>query len=233
MPDIAEASPLAHTSIGDIAWSSVGHHVSASGTSMVEQVVMTATTTSVGPVVAAPKLTVAGVGVTVGAAAWWGSGHLVAVTLVGLAIIVALGALVDARTSRLPNRASGSAVLLVALSVPCVAFADSREVTDVAISAMLGVVYSGAPLLFAIWLVRPGAIGGGDWKMLGAIGAGIGLVLPFAALVMTTIVCLLQIAVGVIRRTKVMAFGPSIAAGYVAAVLLLPLLVGTFGGPYL
>jgi prepilin signal peptidase PulO-like enzyme (type II secretory pathway) len=210
----------------------VVQHARPANPSTVEHAAMTATTVASRAAVTAPKRAVGIMATAGGAAAWWGSGHAVAVTLTVLAIIVVLAAIVDARVSRLPNRASAAASLVVVASIPFVAVFDNRSVADTALSALAGMVYSGAPLLFAIWLVRPRAIGGGDWKMLGAIGAGIGLALPFAALVMTTIACLIQIAASTIRQQKVMAFGPSIAAGYAAALLLLPFLVHTLGGPY-
>ena len=49
---------------------------------------------------------------------------------------------------------------------------------ELARDIVAGVVLSGAPLLFAIWLVAPRLIGGGDWKLLAVMGVAIGYLDP-------------------------------------------------------
>ena len=164
--------------------------------------------------------------------AWWASDAAVAVPITIVAVVTVLAAIVDFRIARLPNVASATAFAVALISVPLVASLDDRPVAATAVGALAGVAYSGAPVLFLIWLVRPDSIGGGDWKMLGAVGAGVGLVLPIAALVMTTVACVIQITVGAARRIRTMPFGPSIAAALIITLCLLPTLVQIFGGPY-
>lgn len=182
--------------------------------------------------VRAPRLVVGLATSSAGIAAWWASGYAVAVPITIVTLLTLLAAIVDFRIARLPNVASATAFAVALISVPLVASLDDRPVAATAVGALAGVAYSGAPVLFLIWLVRPASIGGGDWKMLGAVGAGIGLVLPIAALVMTTVACVIQITVGAARRIRTMPFGPSIAAALIIILCLLPTLVHIFGGPY-
>lgn len=168
----------------------------------------------------------------IAALAWLATGHVVAVPMVALSVIAALAAVVDARTARIPNRASIAALLIVVASIPVVSLLDDRPIIPTALGTLAGIAYSGAPVLFAVWLVRPAAIGGGDWKLLGALGAGVGLVLPIAALVMATLACTFQVALGAARRRRSMPFAPSIALGLLVTLVLLPALSTTFGGPY-
>lgn len=183
-------------------------------------------------VVRAPRVVVGLATISTGVAAWWASGYAVAVPITIVTLLTLLAAFVDFRIARLPNVASAAAFAVALISVPLVASLDGRPVAATALGALAGVAYSGAPILFFIWLVRADSIGGGDWKMLGAVGAGIGLVLPIAALVMTTVACVIQITVGAARRIRTMPFGPSIASALIITLCLLPTLVHIFGGPY-
>ena len=182
--------------------------------------------------VRAPRIVVGLATCGTGAAAWWGTGYAVAVPITIVVVLTLLAAIVDSRIERLPNSASAAAFAVALISIPLVAIIDDRPVAATALGAVAGVAYSGAPILFVIWLVRPNSIGGGDWKMLGAIGAGVGLVLPVAALILTTVACAIQITLSAARRVKTMPFGPSIAAALITTVCLLPTLAQIFGGPY-
>jgi prepilin signal peptidase PulO-like enzyme (type II secretory pathway) len=197
-----------------------------------DPVAASATASLLGLVARVSRATVLVVTAGVAGSAWWVTGSAAALPVSILAVIILLAAIVDARIACLPNRAGATALAVVIGSFPIVANLDDRALAETVLSALAGVAYSGAPVLFLIWLVRPCSIGGGDWKMLGVLGAGIGLVLPFAALVMTFIACVIQIAASTILRRKVLPFGPAIAAGYAAALSLLPILNQALGGPY-
>ena len=142
--------------------------------------------------------------------------------VVGLVVvtsgIVLHAALIDARTSRIPNRLVLRGVAAVAVGVALSPWLDERSIGSVIGRAGWGLVLGGAPLLLALWVVRPSAIGGGDWKLLAVLGAALGLVSPIAAVVMTFVACVVQVVVSAARRTHVMPFAPSLAVGYAAAV---------------
>ena len=79
----------------------------------------------------------------------------------------------------------------------------------------------GGPTLFLLWLVRPALVGGGDWKLLLAQGAALGLVAPVAA----GLVLLFAAPVaGVQRLTRrglpSVALGPGLAAGFVTSAVV-------------
>lgn len=220
----------AHTSV--LSRRRVGWHAHRGQSPTVEPVAMTLVAPHVITDVRAPHIVVGLAAAGAGSAAWWVSGHAVAVPLTLVAVLTLLAAVVDYRVGRLPNTATGTAFAVAILSIPLVALLDDRPITTTGVGALVGVAYSGAPILFVIWLLRPNSIGGGDWKMLGSVGACVGLVLPVAALVLATIACFIQVTVGAVRRITVMPFGPSIAAALVITVSLLPILVQIFGGPY-
>lgn len=220
----------AHTSV--LSRRRVGWYAHRGQSPTVEPVAMTLVAPHVIVHVRAPHIVVGLAAAGAGSAAWWVSGHAVAVPLALVTVLTLLAAIVDYRVGRLPNTATATAFAFSVVAIPLVAILDDRPVTAAGLGALVGVAYSGAPILFVIWLLRPNSIGGGDWKMLGAVGACVGLVLPVAALVMATIACVIQITVGAVRRITVMPFGPSIAAALVLTVCLLPILVQIFGGPY-
>lgn len=207
-------------------------HVTPGERPTLEHVAATVIATHPHHVVRSPRLVVGLATSSAGAAAWWASGYAVAVPITIVTLLTLLAAIVDFRVARLPNVASATAFAVALISAPLVASLDDRPVAATAVGALAGVAFSGAPILFLIWLVSPDSIGGGDWKMLGAVGAGVGLILPIAALAMTTIACVIQITVGAARRIRTMPFGPSIAAALIITLCLLPALVHIFGGPY-
>lgn len=213
--------------------SRVGWYERTSNSRSADLAVMNVTTLEPrGSVVHAHRLRVGAAAAVGGIVAWWWSGYAVAATITTVAVLAGFAALIDARTARIPNRIVLAVLAVAVVSIPLVALLDDRSVSSVALAAVAGVAYSGAPLLFAVWVVRPSAIGGGDWKLVAALGATIGLVLPFAALVMTAVASLVQIGLSVCRRRQVQPFAPSLAIGYLAALLLLPALTSIFGGPY-
>jgi len=73
--------------------------------------------------------------------------------------------------------------------------------------------------MFVFWLVRPGSVGGGDWKWLSVLGAALGFLQPSAAPVLMLVACVVQLGHGVVRRRRRdLPFAPALAVGYVGAV---------------
>ena len=142
------------------------------------------------------------------------------VGLTAIATIVGAAAIVDLRERRIPN----SHVLAVAAIVSVTAITLSvtqRDPTlvDVATRVGWGTIVSGAPLLFLMWLLRPTTIGGGDWKLLAAIGATLGLADPTSAIIAGWVAVAAQIAASAISRRRVLPFGPALFAGYVVGTV--------------
>ena len=151
------------------------------------------------------------------------SGHSVVgpVAVVGALAVVA--AAVDERTGRIPNRLCLMGLASVLAAMPFVAF-QGGGLQVVTLSIVAGIVVSGAPLLFSIWLVRPDLIGGGDWKLLGVLGATLGLLSPLSAAVAAFVACLVQFVRLNLRRRRSIPFAPGLAVGFVTAVATAPVL---------
>lgn len=175
---------------------------------------------------------VAAMRAAIGAIAWAVSGHAVAAPLALAAFYALAAAWVDARTLRIPNRHVVAVLAAVAAGIPLVTVVDHRAIRDVVAGVAAGVAFSGAPLVFGVWLARPSAIGGGDWKLLGALGAVVGLAAPFAAAVVLLGACLVQFAQRIVTGRALLSLGPGLAVGYVAAVTCVFAAGGLMGGPY-
>lgn len=136
---------------------------------------------------------------------------------VGVVAFVAVAAAVhDRRARRIPNcLVVAGAGVVVAAATGAVALGGDlgRVATDVGLGVLLG----GAPLLFVTWLIAPAAIGGGDWKLLTVLGAGIGLLDPFAAPAIVLVACVVAATFAALRRQRSVAFAPPLLAGYLAA----------------
>lgn len=148
-------------------------------------------------------------------------------TLIGA--LVASAALVDERTGRIPNRFCLAGFVTVVAAMPLVATQD-QALGSVASSVVTGLLISGAPVLFLIWLVRPDLIGGGDWKLLAILGASLGLVSPIASALAAFVACLVQFIRLTFRRRRSIPFAPSLAVGYATALVAMPLLTTATGG---
>ena len=109
------------------------------------------------------------------------SGHAVAVPVAVVAAVSVQAGITDARTLLIPNQLVLAGLTAVAVGAPFVALVDHRPFGDVAAAIVAGWILGGAPMLFALWLVRPDGVGGGDWKILTAQSAAVGLVAPYAA----------------------------------------------------
>ena len=146
------------------------------------------------------------------------------------AVLVVHAAVIDARTSRIPNRLVLRGVASVASGVALSPWLDDRSLGSAAGRAGWGLALCGAPLLLVLWVLRPTAVGGGDWKLLAVLGAAVGLASPVAAVVMTFVACAVQVVASVVRRTPVMPFAPSLAIGFAAALATIPTLASLLGG---
>lgn len=128
-------------------------------------------------------------------------------TIAGIALI-ALAAVIDARTRRIPN-------VLVALAL-VVVLAGSTERVD----ALLGGLLAAAPL-FVLAAVRPGAMGMGDVKLAAAAGAVVGLAGVSTLLLATALLGgALALIVTARRGTRAtFAYGPAIAGALLIALI--------------
>lgn len=141
---------------------------------------------------------------------------------VAAATFLGLLALIDLDTMRLPTPIVWGGVAVVGAIE--VLTAASRSDFGLLIDPLIGVAMIAGPL-FAVWLVRPGAMGFGDVRLAVLIGLTAGwfgppvaaMALLFAALGQSA-VSVVVIARGGTRKTKI-PFGPFLALGAFAAVL--------------
>lgn len=155
---------------------------------------------------------------------------LVVAPLIAVAVIVLVAAVIDETTRRIPNRLVLVAVGLVVAGIPTIAEIQSVGAATVALGALTGAAISGAPILFLIWLLDPALIGGGDWKLLAAAGAALGLLVPIAAVLASLVACVFQFVRFAVFRERLAPFGPAIAAGMLVALATLPTISRLTGG---
>lgn len=151
------------------------------------------------------------------------SGHSVVGPLVVVGALAVVAAAVDERTGRIPNCLCLMGLASVLAAVPFVAFQDGG-LQVVTLSIVAGIVASGAPLLFSIWLLRPDLIGGGDWKLLGVLGATLGLLSPLCAALAAFVACLVQFVRLNLHRRRSIPFASGMAVGFMTAVATAPVL---------
>jgi len=179
----------------------------------------------VGPAVAA------GCAATAAAAA--ATGHVVAATVTALAVVAAGAAIVDARTMRVPNRLNVFGAALALLGAGVVSVGDHRPLLEVVGAGAIGWVFSGAPLMIVLWVVRPTSIGGGDWKLLSVAGFTVGLAAPLAAAVVLMVAGIVQLVyAAAVGRRGLLPLGPGIFAGYCVAVAASCAFHDLLGGVY-
>ncbi len=157
------------------------------------------------------------------------AGFVIEVLLVSTGVIVIACAVIDETTNRIPNRLTLMLAFAVAASWPGIAIEDHRTLSGIGVAGLAGVLLSGAPILFVIWLCRPRLVGGGDWKLLGAVGLACGVVNPLLASATTLVACVVQFGRFSLERKPSIAFGPAIAVGFVVALCLVPSLEN-YGG---
>ena len=123
-------------------------------------------------------------------------------------VFIALAAIVDLRSRRIPNVLVGAALLLVIVGGP------DRG------SALAGAALAAAPL-FVLVAIRPGAMGMGDAKLAAAAGAVVGLS-GVTTLLLATALLGGVMAVGVAIRHgsgATLAYGPAIALALIPALI--------------
>jgi Flp pilus assembly protein protease CpaA len=130
----------------------------------------------------------------------------------------AAAAWVDWRDGRIPN-VFVLAVLSLGVSAAMTEVAGgSLGIVEFVGRVAAGLVLSGAALLFAVWLVRPRWVGGGDWKLLAACALVLAVIDPLAAGVAGVMALMVQPVVSLVRRRAFAPFGPAVALGYCAGV---------------
>jgi Flp pilus assembly protein protease CpaA len=148
-------------------------------------------------------------------AGFWGSRPL----LVALVLLAGAAAYVDVESAMVPNEVV-IAVLAAALArAAVVVLAGDITALAVARDLALGVVASGGLAMFVVWLTRPQTIGGGDWKMLAAVGAAVGLVDVAAAAIVGVVAMMAQLIMSAVLRRRVLPFAPALLAGTTASAL--------------
>ena len=137
---------------------------------------------------------------------------LVSLLVAGLMpMVVAAG--IDIYTHRLPNGLIAQSASVVVFAVLWPGFAISL------INPLLGAVLGAMPLL-AVHLVAPAAMGFGDVKAMGVLGALIGLMHWPSVVLALALACGGSAIYGLLRRRKVVPLGPGLVAGSLVAVTM-------------
>jgi Flp pilus assembly protein protease CpaA len=159
-------------------------------------------------------------------------GRSVAAPVGAAGVLAVLAAVSDARARRIPNSIPIAVVLWVVVGACLVLTLDHRPGSEVVGSVVSGLVLSGAPLLAAVWVVRASAIGGGDVKLLGALGCTLGLLAPYAACVLVLVAVIVALGQVVVARRRHVILGPALAVGYGVAVVVGAVANEILGGKY-
>lgn len=134
----------------------------------------------------------------------------IALLLISLFIIVSVS---DTTYKRIPN-----AVLLTFLPLICISRAIWPQ--ELWYSYLLGGML-GFGLLLVIALIKPGAMGMGDVKLLGLLGLGIGwqhvLLTLFLGAVIGMLITIVLLFTGKVKWKGTIPFGPSLCAGALLA----------------
>jgi len=122
--------------------------------------------------------------------------------------LIALAAVIDARSRRIPNVLVGAALILVLVGSPDHA------------TALAGAALAGGPLC-VLAFVRPGAMGMGDAKLAAAAGAVVGLSGVSTLLLATALLGGAMALVVTVRRGSgaTFAYGPAIALALIPALI--------------
>ncbi|MEO6571658.1 MAG: prepilin peptidase [Ilumatobacteraceae bacterium] len=142
-------------------------------------------------------------------------GSIMVAALIGSAI-AGIAAVLDARSGILPDR------LIVASALPVVATlihdGAHGHLAPTSTGIVLGIVAFAGPL-FVAHVISPVAIGFGDVKLAGSLGAAVGLVDPAFALAGVCVATGLTAAIGLSTRRSVVALGPGLVIGAVVALV--------------
>ena len=176
--------------------------------------------------------TVAAAAVSICAFVGWRSLGAVSAALAIVAGFAVYAGFSDARTQRIPNTvvlaSLGSVGIGVSLKIGFVGESTASVLGGVGI----GWLVSGAAFLAVAWLIRPALVGGGDWKLLTALGASIGLVAPLAAMCVLLVATPIALAVSLRDRgRRCVPMAPGLAVGYVVALVLVEAWPNLLGGP--
>jgi hypothetical protein len=165
-------------------------------------------------------------------AAWWATGAAAAVPVTLVGAIALAAAVCDARTGMIPNGLIVSAFGVLTGSWAFVALVDNRPMLPLLADLAAGLVLSGAPTMFVVWLVAPRVLGGGDWKLLSVLGVAVGYVAPLGATVIVMGAFVGGIAAAAIVHRRNVILGPPLAAGYAAALAAVTALPELFDNWY-
>ncbi len=159
------------------------------------------------------SVVVATVGAGLAVLRWGAAG-----ALIGLVVAVAvLAAIVDVRTSRIPNP------LIAAATVPTLAVialeSSQGSGARAALAVTLGVLGVAGPM-FVVHMVSPAALGFGDVKLGAALGGALGLIDPGLGLLALCIASGATGLVGLIARRESLAFGPGLVLGVIVALVI-------------
>ena len=134
--------------------------------------------------------------------------------------------LVDVLERRLPNRLVAGAATVTATTSLLTATAGA----DVAwANGFTGAALMAAPLLI-VHLVTPSAMGFGDVKLALVLGFAVGLVQPTSVLIAVLVASAGTALLGLITRRRTIAFGPGLALGSTAVLLVAALGLGDIAG---
>ena len=153
---------------------------------------------------------------------------LLALALCGILLSVAR---IDAETQTIPNGLNLAAAGVGVLSVFLALAADTGPVASVLGGRALGAVCVSGPMLLLCLLI-PGAFGGGDIKLMAAVGLFLGwqhtLLAAFLAILAGGCYGIWLLATKKAGKKDHFAFGPFLCAGIVAAMLFGPDLLGWY-----
>lgn len=148
--------------------------------------------------------------------------------LAGLAVYVAIE---DATTTRISNDLMLLAAGSVAAGMIGAILIDGHRGGTVVGGVAFAWLFSGAPVGFGLWWLRPDLLGGGDWKLLSVLGAGLGLWAPLAVPLILIVALPIQVVQSLVRRRRELPFGPALVAGFISAIVAAALFPETLGGP--
>ncbi|MDR1067598.1 MAG: A24 family peptidase [Clostridiales bacterium] len=137
---------------------------------------------------------------------------------------LAVAAAIDARRGIIPNKiiVTGFSALAALLAARFIIFGTASGLRY-AVSALLGTVAGGGPILAVIALSK-GGMGAGDMKLMAMAGAYIGPLMAFAVLLVSIMTAGAYAAIMLALRLKTlksrMAFGPFIAVAGIVIVVI-------------
>lgn len=144
------------------------------------------------------------------------------VKLYGLWVIVFSAALIDAKRKIIPNVLIICGVLFRVVII-IVELVMKVELKPVLLNELVGFAI-GFGFLAAISIITKGSLGFGDAKLFGVIGLLSGSFCTYSTLLVSLIVSasfsLVKLLRKKMKRTDSIPFGPSIAVGYIIAILL-------------